>query len=60
MIPYARQSISEEDIEAVVRVLRSDFPESENYYQQAITLPLYVGLTEQQVDYITQTISEIL
>ncbi len=25
MIPYARQSISEEDIEAVVRVLRSDF-----------------------------------
>ena len=25
MIPYARQSVSEEDIAAVARVLRSDF-----------------------------------
>ncbi|MDQ3000966.1 MAG: DegT/DnrJ/EryC1/StrS family aminotransferase, partial [Fibrobacterota bacterium] len=25
MIPYGRQSISEEDIESVVRVLRSDW-----------------------------------
>ena len=39
---------------------KGDFPESEKYYQQAITLPLYVDLTEVQVDYITQKLSEIL
>ncbi len=37
-----------------------DFPESEKYYQEALTLPLYVDLTEQQISYITKNLSEIL
>ena len=37
-----------------------DFPDSEKYYCEALTLPLYVDLTEQQITYITQTLSEIL
>ncbi len=37
-----------------------DFPESIAYYQQAITLPMYVDLSDEMVDYIASTLSEIL
>jgi len=37
-----------------------DFPEAEKYYQEAISLPLYYGLTEQQQDYITETMKQVL
>ncbi len=37
-----------------------DFPESVAYYQQAITLPMYVDLSDEMVDYIAATLSEIL
>ncbi len=37
-----------------------DFPESVAYYQKAITLPIYVDLSDEIVDYIVGTLSEIL
>ena len=37
-----------------------DFPASEKYYQETLTLPLYVDLTEQQVTHISETIRNIL
>ena len=37
-----------------------DFPEAEEYYQNAITLPLFQNLTEEQRQYIVQTLSDIL
>jgi len=39
---------------------QGDFPESESYYNEAITLPLYVDLDEQQIEYICQTLNHIL
>lgn len=36
------------------------YPESEGYAQTALSLPLYVGLTEQQQDYIAQTLRKAL
>jgi len=35
-----------------------DFPNAEKYYQMAISLPLYVDLTENDVNYIVKTIKE--
>jgi len=37
-----------------------DFPQTEQYYREAITLPLYYGLLEDKQDYIAQTLKEIL
>jgi UDP-4-amino-4,6-dideoxy-N-acetyl-beta-L-altrosamine transaminase len=37
-----------------------DFPQAEQYYREAITLPLYPGLTEAHQDYIGHTLHEIL
>ena len=38
----------------------ADFPESERYYQEAISLPIYPGLTmEQQVDIVTRLVTPI-
>lgn len=37
--------------------LPSDFPEAENYYEQAITLPLYPGLTIEQQQQIVRSLS---
>jgi dTDP-4-amino-4,6-dideoxygalactose transaminase len=37
-----------------------NFPASEQYYQGAISLPLYYGLTEQQQDYIIETMKQVL
>lgn len=37
-----------------------DFPEAEKYYREAITLPLYCSLTEQEQDYVIQFLKEVL
>ena len=37
-----------------------DLPQAEQYYREAMTLPLYYGLTEADQDYIAQTLREIL
>ena len=37
-----------------------DFPVSEHYYERAITLPLYPGLTEQEQDYVCYSLRDIL
>lgn len=37
-----------------------DFPESENYYREAISLPLYYDLSEDEQDFVIQTIGAIL
>lgn len=35
----------------------ADFPEAEKYYAQAITLPLYPGLTEEQQKYVVRSLT---
>lgn len=37
-----------------------DFPVSENYYQEAFTLPLYYSLTDEQQDEVVQALKEVL
>ncbi|RYD06305.1 hypothetical protein N752_05275 [Desulforamulus aquiferis] len=37
-----------------------DFPEAEKYYRQAISLPLYYSLSEQEQDYVIQVLKEVL
>ena len=37
-----------------------DFPEAERYYQQAISLPMYPGLTFEQQDAVARAITEAL
>lgn len=37
-----------------------DFPQAEQYYKEAISLPLYPDLTEEQQDYIVETLQGIL
>jgi len=37
-----------------------DFPESENYYSGAISLPMYFGLSESDQDYIVSSVQEAL
>ena len=37
-----------------------DFPQAEQYYREAISLPLYPDLTEEQQDYIVETLEGIL
>ncbi|MFT5162748.1 MAG: UDP-4-amino-4,6-dideoxy-N-acetyl-beta-L-altrosamine transaminase [Alteromonadaceae bacterium] len=37
-----------------------DFPNAEQYYQRAITLPLYPDLTVEQQDYVISSINELL
>lgn len=37
-----------------------DFPQSETYYQEAISIPLYYDLTEENQDYVISTLKEIL
>jgi dTDP-4-amino-4,6-dideoxygalactose transaminase len=33
-----------------------DFPEAEQYYSEAISLPLHPGLTEEEQDYVVDTL----
>lgn len=37
-----------------------DFTNSEKYYEEAFTLPLYYALTDEQQDYIAQALKEVL
>lgn len=39
---------------------QGDFPRAENYYRQAITLPLHYSLTGKEQDYIINTLREVL
>ncbi len=39
---------------------QGDFPESECYYQEAISLPLYYDLTQDNQNYVIKTLGEIL
>jgi dTDP-4-amino-4,6-dideoxygalactose transaminase len=39
---------------------KGDFPVSERYYEQAITLPLYPALTESQQNYIVATLASAI
>ncbi|CAN5233644.1 UDP-4-amino-4,6-dideoxy-N-acetyl-beta-L-altrosamine transaminase [soil metagenome] len=37
-----------------------DFPAAENYYREAISLPLYFGLSEDQQDQVVEALGEVL
>ena len=37
-----------------------DFPQAEQYYREAISLPMYYGLTEEQQDYVIAAVKEVL
>lgn len=37
-----------------------DFPEAENYYSEAISLPIYPGLTDKQQDHVVECLRGIL
>ena len=37
-----------------------DFPDSEKYYEEAFTLPLYYALTDEQQDHIVKSLVEVL
>lgn len=39
---------------------KGDFPVSEKYYEEAITLPLYYGLTDEQQDEVIEALKEVL
>jgi UDP-4-amino-4,6-dideoxy-N-acetyl-beta-L-altrosamine transaminase len=39
---------------------KEDFPESEKYYAEAISLPMYYGLTDEQQDQVVDTLKKIL
>lgn len=39
---------------------KGDFPVSEHYYEEAITLPLYYDLTDEQQDTVVEALREIL
>jgi len=39
---------------------KGDFPEAESYYDTAITLPIFPGLTDEQVIFIVEKLSEVL
>ncbi len=37
-----------------------DFPNAEAYYQEAVTLPLFPGLTDEQVHFVVERLTEVL
>ncbi len=37
-----------------------DFPEAESYYQEAISLPIHYDLSDEEQDYIIQTLKEVM
>ena len=37
-----------------------DFPESERYYREAISLPMFHAMSEEQQDTVVQVLTEIL
>ncbi|MCG7496840.1 UDP-4-amino-4,6-dideoxy-N-acetyl-beta-L-altrosamine transaminase [Vibrio sp. Of7-15] len=40
--------------------VEGDFPESEHYYREAISLPMFHGMSEEQQDKVVQTLTDIL
>jgi len=38
----------------------SDYPETESYYRQALTLPLYYGLTEEEQELVIKSVHSLL
>lgn len=38
----------------------NDFPESQNYYSQALSLPMYRSLTEAQQEYVVSVLEQVL
>lgn len=39
---------------------RGDYPEAERYYEEALSLPMYYGLTEEEQDYVIDKLHEVL
>jgi len=39
---------------------QGDFPEAERYYSEAISLPMYQGLTDQQQDGVVRVLEFVL
>jgi UDP-4-amino-4,6-dideoxy-N-acetyl-beta-L-altrosamine transaminase len=39
---------------------QGDFPDAEQYYEQAISIPMFYGLTTKEQDYIIQCLKEVL
>ncbi len=39
---------------------RGNFPVAERYYEAAISLPMYFGLSDAQQEYVIQTLTEVL
>jgi UDP-4-amino-4,6-dideoxy-N-acetyl-beta-L-altrosamine transaminase len=39
---------------------KSDYPETERYYEEAISLPIYPALTDENLRYVVSTLSECL
>ena len=39
---------------------QDQFPEAESYYKEAMTIPLYPGLKEEQLVYIVKSLKEAL
>jgi dTDP-4-amino-4,6-dideoxygalactose transaminase len=39
---------------------RGDFPQAEKYYKEAISIPLYYSLTENDQERVVNTIKDIL
>ena len=95
MIPYGKQDVNQADIDAVVSVLRSDFPtqgpqvplfektvhyipihtqpnylqfgfkegdfpNSEDYYKNSISLPLFYSMTLKQQEKVFNTLMKML
>lgn len=38
----------------------ADYPNAFHYYQNMVTLPIYSTLTDEEVDYIIESVQEIL
>lgn len=39
---------------------QGDFPEAERYYREAVSLPMYYGLSDEEQDYVVDTLRTIL
>ena len=39
---------------------RGDFPEAERYYSEAISLPMYFGLSDEEQDYVVEKLKNII
>lgn len=53
-IPVHRQPYQER-----MRAARTDLPEAERYYAEAMSLPMYSGLTVQQQDHVVAALREV-